>query len=390
MNNIQCLKLVDCPIQGLCNQLYSLVGTITEAYKNKKNILIVDNFLAEIWSNNYIPISSILDIYITNIFLKKYNLYLVDSNNINFKINKVLFGADNKLFDISEFVLTNCINDEILKIPSDLNLLNIKGDPCELVPKKIYIHYQVGNHNFCNTYDELNGHSNQDIIMDFTNLNFTPSTIWKTSENETEFNDIIKNLVFNSKYITLTNQFINTLYKNNNNNNNNRKTNVVHLRVETDGIKWWAHQNNMPSERFQSIIEAKYIFLIKKYMNINDNIIILCADENNKVIEFLKNNGYNYFIREKDTNLGREINALIDLCIGEKCDNIFLGAIKCSTFSYTLKQRMKYPVNTISFSLNKIFEKADLDFSIEECSNKYQIQDKEQDKEQEEEDNEKD
>lgn len=362
MDNVYCLKLVDCPIQGLCNQLYSLVGTITEAYKNNKNILIVDNFLTEIWTNNYVPISSILDIYITNIFLKKYNLYIVDSNNINFKVNKVLFGADNKLFDISEYILTNCINDEILNIPNHLNLLNIKGDPYELVPKKIYVHYQVGNHNFCNTYDELNGHLKENIIMNFKNLNFINASIWKTSENENEFNDIIKNLVFHPTYITLSNQFISSLPI-------NKKTNVVHLRVETDGIKWWAHQNNMPSEKFQSVIEAKYIYLIKKYMNINDNIIILCADENNKVIEFLRNNGYHFYIRKKDTSLGRETNALIDLCVGEKCDNIFLGAVNCSTFSYTLKQRMKYPVNTISFSLNKIFEKANLDLSIEECNN---------------------
>jgi hypothetical protein len=362
LDNVSCLKLVECPIQGLCNQLYSLVGSITESHKNKKNILIVDNFLTEIWSNNYVPISSIIDLYITNIFLKKYNLCIVDSNDINFKLNKVLLGSDNKLLDISEFIFANYFNDEILKIPTDLNLLNIKGDPCEFVPKKIYIHYQVGYHNFCNTFDELDGYLKKDILINFKDLIFTNSNIWKTNENENEFNDIIKNLVFHPNYTRLSNQFINSLRK-------NQKTNVVHLRIETDGIKWWANQNNMSSKQFRSIIESKYIFLIQKYININDNIIILCGDENNKVIEFLKNNGYHFYLRKKDTSLGREINALIDLCIGEKCDNIFLAPIKCSTFSYTLKQRMKYPVNTICFSLNQIFEKANLDLSIEECTN---------------------
>lgn len=350
MNNIQCLKLVDCPTQGLCNQLYSLVGTITEAYKNKKTILIVDNFLTEIETTNYVPISHILDIHATNIFLKKYNLYLVDSNNINFKINKVLFGADNKLLDISKFVLTNCINNEILKIPNKLNLLNINGDPCEFIQKKLYLHYQLGDQIFFNTYDELNGHLKQDVIMNFKNLNYTNASIWKTNENETEFNDVMKNLVFNPKYISLSNESITIPI--------NQKTNVVHLRLERDCFKWWAQQNNMTVENFQSILEAKYIFLIKKYMKINDTIIILCTDENNKVIDFVKNNGYHYYFRRKDTSLGREINTLIDLCVGEKCDNLFLGTVNCSTFSHTLKQRIKHPVTTISFSLNNILETA--------------------------------
>ena len=359
MDNITCLKLVDCPIQGLCNQLYSLVGTLIKAHQNKKNVVIVDNFLSEIWTNNYIPITSILDLNITNIFLKKYNVCIVDSNNIQFKITKILFGNNSQWFDITNPILDTCLNNNILTIANDIPLLSFKGDPCPNIKKKLIVHYQLDGQHYSNTYDELNGFVINNIVFDFNNLNFQSAVEWKTEENINEFNDILKNLVFHSKYTNIANNFIKTL-------DMNCKTNIIHLRIENDGILWWAHQNRMASEKFKPIIESKYINLIQKYINIKDNTIILCADENNKVIDFLKNNRYNYFIHSKDLTLGREINAIIDLCIGEYCDNLFLAPINCSTFSYTLKNRIKNPIHTISFSLNNIFDKPELDVFIEE------------------------
>jgi hypothetical protein len=363
MDNIACLKLVGCPVHGLSNQLYSLVGTIITTYKSNKNILIVDNFLTEIWSSNYAPVSTVIDFYTTNIFLKKYNITLIDSNHIDFKIVKVLFGANNKMTDITNAIINNCVKDNILTITQDINVLKIKGDPCEGIEKKIFVHYQLGGQNFCNTYDEKNGLVKNNIVLNFNNLVFNPASEWKNHENEFEFNDIIKNLVFHSNYLSYATKFIQQL-------DSNKKINVIHLRIENDAILWWGHQNQMSSEKFQAIIESKYIHLIQKYINTKDNSIILCSDENNKVIEFLRNNNYNYFIHKKDKSLGREINALVDLCIGENCNNIYIAPTKCSTFSYTLKNRIKNPINTISFSLNHIFEKTEIEIPIEELYQK--------------------
>lgn len=362
MENISCLNLASSPILGLCNQLYSLVAAITKASSNKKEILIVNNFLTEIWSNNYTPISSILDMYITNIFLKKYNVFLIDSNNINFKIKKVLFGINNKLVDITTYIIDNHYNktENTLNIPKEIDLLSIKGDPCEYVEKKLYIYYQLNDNNFCSDYDEKNGSLINDVVLNFNNLEFTAVNEWKTDENQKEFNDVLRNLVFHSKFINYAKDFINTF-----NSKESNKINVIHLRIELDGIQWWAHQNHMESERFQSIVESKYILIIKKYINPKDNTIILCADEDNKVIDFLKNNGYNCYLHKKDKSIGRERNALTDLCIGENCNNIFIAPINCSSFSYTLKNRIKYPINTISFCLNRILDKLELDLPLE-------------------------
>lgn len=359
MDNIFCLKLVGFPIHGLSNQLFSLTSSIINAHKNKQNIVIVDNFLTEIWSYNYVPISTVVDLHTTNIFLKKYNVSLIDSEKINFKIVKILFGVPNKLTDITSSIMNTCFKDNILTITKNTDILKIKGDPCEGIEKKIFVHYQLSGQNFCNTYDEKNGCLLNDVVMNFNDLTYHTACDWKNEENELQFNDIIKNLVFHQNHLLEANKFIQTL-------DSSRKINVIHLRVESDAIQWWAHQNNIASENFQAIIESKYMHLIKKYINIHDNNIILCSDENNKVIEFLKNNNYKYFIHKKHKSLGREINALIDLCIGENCNNIYLAPTKGSSFSYTLKNRIKNPINTISFSLNHIYEKTEIEIAMEE------------------------
>jgi hypothetical protein len=206
MDNISCLKLVSFPIQGLSNQLYSLVGSIITSYNNNKNILIVDNFLKQIWSYDYTPISNILDLKTTNIFLKKYNITLIDSNYIDFKIIKILFGTENKKVDITNFILKNCFKDNILTISTNIELLKIKGDPHENIEKKIYIYYQLSNENFVNIYDEMNGYLKTDIILDFNNLQFQSCNEWKTNENLVEFNDILKNLIFHPIYYSYANE----------------------------------------------------------------------------------------------------------------------------------------------------------------------------------------
>ena len=60
----------------------------------------------------------------------------------------------------------------------------------------------------------------------------------------------------------------------------------------------------------------------------------------NPVITFLKNHGYTCYFTDK-LNIGREINALIDLNIGKLCNNIFIGnfnleTLNGSTLSYYL------------------------------------------------------
>jgi len=140
------------------------------------------------------------------------------------------------------------------------------------------------------------------------------------------------------------------------------KINVLHLRIENDAINHWSKQNKMSPTFFQTYIEDKYINLIQKHVLQTDANIILTYSENNRVIDYLKNNNYKYYISDKNPDVGREVNAISDLLISEKCNNIFIGGFNIeklngSTFSYCIIQKMNPSVKKILIDLDRIQNK---------------------------------
>ena len=124
----------------------------------------------------------------------------------------------------------------------------------------------------------------------------------------------------------------------------NKKINVIHLRVEKDMTGHMLSHNKMTQEEYDIELQNKYIELIKQYFSKNDIIFVLSYDLNNNVINYLKENDYEFYFTKKQIFDGREQHAIVDLLIGEKCNNYFIGnwnfAIRQgSTFSYFLYVR---------------------------------------------------
>jgi len=118
----------------------------------------------------------------------------------------------------------------------------------------------------------------------------------------------------------------------------NKKINVIHLRIEEDGIDHWSAQNNMNQQVFKRILTAKYIELVTNYIQKEDTTLVLTGDIDNDVVQFMKENEYNIMFIDKkfDTKQpARELNAIVDLIIGRYCNNVFIGC-DGSTFSKLL------------------------------------------------------
>jgi len=146
-----------------------------------------------------------------------------------------------------------------------------------------------------------------------------------------------------------------------------KKINILHLRVEDDATNHWNKFNNLSNEEFKNKLEEKYINLIEKYINKEDQNIILTYSTNNKVIDYLKENNYKYYFIEKKVNLGREVNALVDFLISQECNNIFIGnfdmnneLINGSTFSYLISILLKSNIKQILITLENINKKEDI------------------------------
>jgi len=116
--------------------------------------------------------------------------------------------------------------------------------------------------------------------------------------------------------------------------------NVVHLRIEPDWLDHVALYSvpRVSQEFAYNDIANKYIDLICRYIQKDELTFILTGSLNNKVIAYLRENKYMYFLFPKITNY-REINAAMDMVIGKQCNNVFIGC-GASSFSEILKYRI--------------------------------------------------
>lgn len=157
------------------------------------------------------------------------------------------------------------------------------------------------------------------------NITFSSSPIlYKgNSNNESEYIDILINIPFLEKYTNISNKQINF-----------EIFNVIHLRLEEDAIDTFSKELMVHRDVYQRINEDRYIECIDKYINKDITTIVLCNEKDNRVIDFLRDNNYKFMLTKKYFDK-RELNALVDLNIGMKCNNVFIGSYE-STFSYTI------------------------------------------------------
>lgn len=331
---------------GLTNQIYFIIYGIIYCINNNKKYLVLNNFRLEPMTKKFCGISDILDIHYLNILLNKYNIIVFDRNKLNFNIDRISYGLNENVIDIKEEIKQKYYSNNKLLIPVGTILNNIKGDPYPGEEKKININYKLNDIYITEEYSE---YIHNDIIINLQNPEYISN--WSEidecyTQNEELFVYFLKNIKFNNRFITYSN---NALLIDANNeyahlplvNLKDNKVNVIHLRVEKDITGHMLVHNNMTQEEYDINLQNKYIELIKKYFSKDDIIFILSYNLDNNVINFLRDNGYKFYITKKNIFDGREKHAIIDLLIGENCNNNFIGnwnfnIRQGSTFSYFL------------------------------------------------------
>jgi len=295
--------------------------------------------------------------------LREYNLTVFDKNNLTFNIENITYGSKDRLIDIKNEILENYYKENKLFIPKSIKMNNIKGDPHEGTIKKLIVQYRLNDKLVIEKYSE---YLNEDINLDLQNssniLNWQQIDDYIVNESEL-FNFLLKNIKFNSRFVKYSDNAV-LIYRNNNYislpeiNFVNKKINVIHLRVERDMTGHMLRHNNMTQEEYDINLQNKYIDLIQKYFSKNDVIFLLSYSIDNNVVKYLRNNNYEFYISKKNIFDGREKHAVVDLLIGEKCNNNFIGnwdfeRREGSTFSYILFKRNN-AVNNIFIDMYKL------------------------------------
>jgi len=340
---------------GMTNQIFGLITSILVCItKTHHKVIIFDNFSNDFINEDVTPISKILNIDKMNIFLKKnYGVIIACKNDVVFKLDRVYYGKDENKIDITDEINKDFLKDGALIIKKETNLNKIKGDPCIMTQKKIYINYTINDNKAVEIYDEYMDFLYEDIFINYLNTEYNYNFGCTYKIAQTMFDDILVNIEFNNEYLENASKILNFI-------DINKKINVLHLRLEEDAIKHWAVQNQLSEDDFKNKLEEKYIDAIKCHINKDDQTIILSGSLSNRVTEFLKNNNYNFMFSEKFF-VGREKNAIVDLLIAKNCNNVFLGNYnmqRCtgSTFSYFIDKVLTDVTKKMYIDLDRINE----------------------------------
>jgi len=344
---------------GFTNQIFAFITGIINAYKDGKKVVIVDNFLNDIHDMTYSPISSIFNITKINMFLKEnYNIVIIDKNNIEFELLSITYGNDTDCIDLTDIYKEQYTQTSKLFVSRDISFNETYGDPCPGVPKNFIITYKINNYDIQEIYNE---NLTSDITINFDGP-YSFSLGWIDSFNDNMFDNILTNITYHDDFISKSEIMIHGI-------NKEKKINIIHLRLENDGIIHWSRQNNVAPAVYLEYLENKYINLIKEFVSKTDETIILSSSLSNGVIDFLNNDNYNYkFINKffKD----REKNAIIDLLISKYCNNVFIGNFNIkncngSSFSYYIWKMTNDNINKIYIDLDNIYDGAVLTRKID-------------------------
>jgi len=312
--------------------------------KSIVNLLFIGRFMKHINTETYCNIGDIIDLNETNRYLKQYNICLVDYYNFTFNIESATYGTKDICVNVKDNV-RQCLQNNIFKIEKTVNLNDMYGNPHEICKKKygfeinknnikLTIGYSFNNIKFYVVYDTLNGYLKNDIIYDCQNPVFYPSRI---HNDLTIFSQsFLHNITFNKDFTQKAKQYMDTII--NLNYYEQNKINCIHMRLEDDAVEHWAKENKLPPGQFKTIVENMYIEKIKTSIQKNEKTVILTYDYNNKVIEFLRENNYDFYLPPKMDSC-REIAAVYDMEIGRYCNNVYI-LVYDSSFSYTLLFRM--------------------------------------------------
>jgi len=350
---------------GFTNRIISFVQAIIEGIRNKCKIVICDNYINDPENNVFVPISDIIDLVDLNGYLiSKYNILVIDKNFIQLNILNAIYGTDEKMLDITEeiqqCILSSFPNSFFINKYMDFN--RIKGDPDVGKPKKIYITYGFAlnlktSNNYIykikETYDEI---LSDHIAIDVVNAKYT----FVFNSLQDSVSQPVYFQVFNEVFtkIKYTQEFHIHAAKTMLQINMNRTISVIHLRIEQDAIDHWFANSGMNAAEFKETIETKYIQLIQKYISKDGYIVVLSDAQNNAVMRFLQNDGYNVVIPEKYYG-SRHLNAIVDMLISKYCNGVFIGCINLnrmngSTFSYYCQKMMDASVKRVMFDIDSI------------------------------------
>lgn len=306
------------PQSGLCNQILALLNGLV---KNKTThaSFKISPFLSCIHEQILVSAHNIFDLEAMS------SLLGVDFEDT--PVFKILYGIEGRYKDITQDIVTR----RIIIIPNDdVIRAELLGDPLFGVKKHVVV-YTEGQRKIL---DDREGPHLLKLPEKFFNWNEV-ECMMEWYDIYPEFDNYFKALRFHPKFNMIADESLSKSGV-----DLTKPINVVHLRVEGDGLDHWSKMNKMTRRNFEIKLHQIYRDLVSNIPE-REQLIILTYDHNHSLITEWKDKYQIHVFNHKSTIRGREIHAIIDLLIGIQCNSIFIGCHNLelkrgSTFSYFL------------------------------------------------------
>jgi len=214
---------------GLCNQLTFVINSILYASKHNKKYVVLDNFLKDNKSLISCPYGEIINLPVTNKYLKKYNVELKEKNSVNIDSN----------------TLENLFQKHSVLNYSDLDYNWISyGDFFE-----IYNNIQFQNHFYNlsnNLITEIHDKLGNDIKINIIHLRIEDDAVnhWSKRNN---MSALLFKMLLVDKYLYLIKKYINkesfTIV------NTYNKDNIIIKFLYQNGYKFFTKKSNLSDGR---------------------------------------------------------------------------------------------------------------------------------------------
>jgi len=214
---------------GLCNQLSFVINTILYASKHNKKYVVLDNFLKDNKSLISCPYGEIINLPVTNKYLKKYNVELKEKSSVNIDSN----------------TLENLFQKYSVLTYSDLDYNWISyGDFFE-----IYNNIQFQNHFYNlsnNLIIEIHDKLGNDIKINIIHLRIEDDAVnhWSKRNN---MSALLFKMLLVDKYLYLIKKYINkesfTIV------NTYNKDNIIIKFLYQNGYKFFTKKSNLSDGR---------------------------------------------------------------------------------------------------------------------------------------------
>ena len=292
-------------------ELFSLACSAYNAISSVKKALVID--------------TTQFDVSIMTKRLLKYDLQVFEKENLDVELSAVFYGKGKNVIDLCDKVEKM----ELKKIPANISLNSLKGDPAPGKKKELFVAYSLNEVDFSETYME---ERDADIVLDLSLVKTHTDFFWIDWVNRDIYDSVLKSIVLKETGKCVEN------------------SHLVHV-LSPEDIESQSQSSGKSKDVFYDALLNKYKELITKFIKPGEHILFVQKEMPLELLTFLQDrNPYGLLDTKDPLSFSIAVQATGNFIGNFNMDT--LTGSSCSYYLHTVSQCNQ----SILIDLDNLFE----------------------------------